>query len=555
MPLGILELTIVIFVASVLSLILKKLNQPIILAYLLTGFIIGIFGYNNLIEKDFFKVFSNLGVMFLLFLVGLEINYKALSVVGKTSIIVGVGQVIFTSIFGYLISYFLGYDWLKSLYLAVALTFSSTVIIVKLLSDKKDLNSLYGRISLGFLLVQDLIAILILVFLSSFGQKFDFLKSVLTFFSGFILVLIVWYLSKKYLPKIFDYFARVEELLFLLSLSWLFLIAFIMEKIGFSIEIAGFLAGIALSNSLEKHQIASRFKSLRDFFILIFFVILGSSIIFSDLENILFKALIFSLFVLIGNPLIVLIIMGIMGYKKRTSFLAGITVAQISEFSLILVAMGYNLGHLSKEELGLISLVGLLTIGLSAYLIIYSEKVYRKLKKFLKIFEKKKTYELGVDEAENYFREIVLIGVHRTGQNIAFSLDKEKILIIDFDPEIVKKMKKLGFLVLYGDISDKDIFDLAKIDQAKLIISTSPDLDVNLSILEELKIKNSQIKIVLRAETEKEAIILYKHGADYVLLPNFTAGQYFGRTINLAKDDFKILDDLRKYDLVNLLKK
>lgn len=555
MPIGIVELTSVIFLASILALILNRLKQPLILAYLLTGLLIGILGYNNLIEKDFLKVFSNLGVMFLLFLVGIEINYKALSIVSKTSIIVGVAQVIFTSVFGYFINRILNFDIISSLYIAVALTFSSTVIIVKLLSDKKALNSLYGRISLGFLLVQDLIAILILIILNSFvgfQDNFSLFRLILMLVAGFGLFFLMWLLSKNFLPRFFDYIARSEELLFLISLCWLFLIAFLVKKIGFSIEIAGFLAGVALSNSLEKYQIASRFNSLRDFFILIFFVILGSSIIFSDLSNVLLPIVILSLFVLIGNPLIVLIIMGLMGYRKRTSFFSGVTVAQISEFSLILIVLGNNLGHVSKEVVALVSMVGLITIGLSAYLIIYAENIYRRINKFLTIFEKKNVQEIETVE-EQYKKPIVLVGAHRTGQNIAFNLKKEDLLIIDYDPEIVKKLKKEGYLVLYGDIRDREIFEIAQIPFSKLIISTSPDLEDNLTILEELKQYPSRPRIVLRAETEKEAKILYQNGADYVLLPNFTAGQYFGKTINLSHS-FKILDELRKHDLALLNK-
>ncbi len=556
MPIGILELTIVIFLASIFSLILNKLKQPLILAYLLTGLIIGFLGYNNLIEKDFLKVFSNLGVMFLLFLVGLEINYKALSIVGRTSVIVGVAQVIFTSLFGYFINRFLGFDFISSLYIAVALTFSSTVIIVKLLSDKKELNSLYGRISLGFLLVQDLIAIFALIILNSlvdFQGDFSFWKLILMLVAGFGLFFLMWFLSRNFLPRFFDYIARSEELLFLISLCWLFLVAFLVKKIGFSIEIAGFLAGVALSNSLEKYQIASRFNSLRDFFILIFFVILGSSIVFSDLSNVLWPIIVLSFFVLIGNPLIVLIIMGLLGYKRRTSFFAGVTVAQISEFSLILIALGNNLGHVSKEVVALVSMVGLITIGLSAYLIIYAESIYRKINKILKIFEKKNLQEIEIKEDEDYQRPIVLIGAHRTGENIAFNLKKEDLLIIDYDPEVVKKLKRKGYLVLYGDIRDKEIFEIAKIPFARLLISTSPDLEDNLTILEELKKYQIKPKVVLRAENEKEARILYQHGADYVLLPNFTAGQYFAKTITLSQN-FKILDELRKNDLLFLNK-
>ncbi len=556
---GILELTIIILIAAILGLGARLLHQPLLLAYLLTGFLIGLLGFSHIVDRETFQIFSNLGVMFLLFLVGLEINYRSLRSVGKPSLIVGLAQIFFTALIGYFLAIFLDFSTIKALYIAIALTFSSTIIVVKLLLDKHDLNSLYGKISVGFLLVQDFVAILILIFLSglNFQGEIPLLKTILMIISGILLFGITFFLGQSFLPKIFDKIARSQELLFLFSLVWLFLVASIVSKIGFSIEIAGFLAGLALANSSERFQIASRISALRDFFIVIFFVLLGASVSISHLSGLLIPIVIFSLFVLIGNPLIVLIIMGLMGYRKRTSFLAGITVAQISEFSLILANLGLKLGHLSQNEVALISSVGIITITLSAYLIIYGDQIFRKISPLLSIFEKKNASEIDFPE-EIFQKPIILIGCHRTGESIAAHLPKEKLLIIDFDPDIVKKMSKKGYHVLYGDISDREIFDLANIFQARLVISTSPVLKDNLTLLEEINtyFKDSKMpkpRIVVRAETEEDALVLYENGADYVILPHFTAGQYFGKTITLDPE-MRILDELKKNDLL-LIKK
>ncbi len=556
---GILELTIIILIAAILGLGARLLHQPLLLAYLLTGFLIGLLGFSHIVDRETFQIFSNLGVMFLLFLVGLEINYRSLRSVGKPSLIVGLAQIFFTALIGYFLAIFLDFSTIKALYIAIALTFSSTIIVVKLLLDKHDLNSLYGKISVGFLLVQDFVAILILIFLSglNFQGEIPLLKTILMIISGILLFGITFFLGQSFLPKIFDKIARSQELLFLFSLVWLFLVASIVSKIGFSIEIAGFLAGLALANSSERFQIASRISALRDFFIVIFFVLLGASVSISHLSGLLIPIVIFSLFVLIGNPLIVLIIMGLMGYRKRTSFLAGITVAQISEFSLILANLGLKLGHLSQNEVALISSVGIITITLSAYLIIYGDQIFRKISPLLSIFEKKNASEIDFPE-EIFQKPIILIGCHRTGESIAAHLPKEKLLIIDFDPDIVKKMSKKGYHVLYGDISDREIFDLANIFQARLVISTSPVLKDNLTLLEEINtyFKDSKMpkpRIVVRAETEEDALVLYENGADYVILPHFTAGKYFGKTITLDPE-MRILDELKKNDLL-LIKK
>ncbi len=546
---GLLELAIVILIAAVLGSVAKLLKQPIVLAYLITGIVIGYFGFFNFSDKDIFKTFSDLGIMFVLFLVGLEINYASLRLVGKPSLIIGSAQIIFTFIAGFFIANLFGFNNLISAYIAIALTFSSTVIVVKILSEKKDLNSLYGKLSIGILLVQDFMAILLLIFLTGIesGKGLVFSDIFLTTIKGVALFTLMLILGRKIFPWIFDKIAHAQELLFLTSLAWLFIVAAGVERIGFSIEIGGFLAGLALANSSEHFQIAGRIKPLRDFFILIFFVILGSSIIFSNFSGLTLPIFIFSLFVLIGNPLIVLIIMGFLGYRKRTSFLAAVTSAQISEFSLILAALGLKLGHLTESVVAIITAVGIITITLSSYMIIYGEEIFRYLSPYLSIFERRKTKE-NETFIKEFHKPIILIGCGRTGQSIAYNLPKENLLIIDFDPEIIVQLKKYGFDYLFGDIADLEIIEKSNLDEAKLIISTSPDLEDNLTLLAGIKKLTVKPKTVLRARTEIEAKILYQNNADYVLLPHFTAGQYLGKTITLDPE-MKILETLKNKDL------
>ncbi|MBI2514973.1 cation:proton antiporter [Candidatus Wolfebacteria bacterium] len=546
---GFFSLTIVVLVAATLGLIARLVKQPVILAYILTGLIIGILGSLQLESAELFRTLSALGIMFLLFLIGLEINYTSLRLVGKTSVIVGSAQVIFTSAIGFLIALAFGFSYLEAAYIGVALAFSSTIIVVKLLSEKRDLNSLYGKLSIGMLLVQDFLAIFILIFLTGIELGHGFIPKdiILTFVKGVGLIVFMFWLGGKVMPYLFHKIARSEELLFLGSLAWCLGIGVLVLKTGFSLEIGGFLAGLALANTSEAFQISAKIRSLRDFFILIFFVILGSSLIFSNFGGITIPVLVFSLFVLIGNPLIVLIIMGFMGYRKRTSFLCGVTVAQVSEFSLILAAMGSRLGHIATNTVSLITAVGITTIALSTYLIIYSDKIFRALGRFLSIFERK------VKKAENeaglgFEKPIILIGSHRVGQNIIQSLPKDDLLIIDFDPEVVGGLRRDGYNCLFGDIADAEIIERSNLKKAKLIISTSPNFDDNLELLGELTENENRPKIILRAEDEKDALIFYEKGADYVLLPHLTSGQYLGKSI-AVDPELKILEQLKAKDL------
>ncbi|MBI4114687.1 MAG: cation:proton antiporter [Candidatus Niyogibacteria bacterium] len=541
---GIVEIAIVIVIAALLGILAAILRQPLVLAYLATGAVIGYFGFLNVTDKEFFRVFSDLGIMFLLFLVGLEINYTSLRLVGKTSLIIGLGQIIFTSLIGFGIATLLGFEMLPALYIAVALTFSSTIIVIKILSDKKDLNSLYGKISIGFLLVQDFVAILILIMLAGIqnGGEFHATSLLVTIAEGLGLFLIMLWLGRKIMPKIFDIIAHSQELLFVASLAWVLFIVAIVSKIGFSIEIGGFLAGLALANSSEHFQIANRIKSLRDFFILIFFVILGSSLALANFGGLSTTIIILSVFVLIGNPLIVMILMGIMGYRARTSFFAGVTVAQISEFSLILAALGLKTGHIRESDAAVITAVGIITITLSSYLMIHAERIFHAFKKYLSFFERK--HHAREQSFASSPKSIVLIGFHRTGASIASELPKDDLLVVDFDPNIIHALQKHSIAHVFGDMNDTSILDESKIKKAKLIISTNPELDDNIMLLSYLGATRKRLNtIIVRARTDNEARILYQKGADYVIIPHFTTGQYIGKIIaqGFKKSAFRAL--------------
>jgi Kef-type K+ transport system membrane component KefB len=544
---GINELAIAISLAALLGVVARFFRQPLILAYLAAGALITHFGFFDLLGQETFRIFSDLGIMFLLFLVGLEINYNSLRLVGKTSAIIGLGQIAFTSLIGFFIAQAMGFSQIESAYIAIALTFSSTIIIVKLLSDKKDINTLYGKIAIGLMLIQDAVAIIIMIILSGLETGTGtFTNLYVTFVKGAVLLFIIMWLGRKVLPIIFDRIANSQELLFLASTAWVFVLAAVVSKIGFSIEIAGFLAGLALANSLENYQIANKIRPLRDFFILIFFVILGASFVFGDLSGITKPAIIFSLFVLIGNPLIVLTLMGIMKYRKRTGFLTGVTVAQISEFSLILVALGLKLGHIADGIVALITLVGIITITLSTYIIIYGDKIYHFLRSSLSIFERQHTQEAHLFDPD-VKKPIVLVGFHRTGRSFAQNIQKKDILVVEQDPETILYLKKNKFNYLYGSIADQEIFEKVRSSHLHLIVSTSPDLEDNLILIKNIRRLRKRPKVVVRADTDTEAKMLYEKGADYVIRPHFTSGHYLGAAIS-TDPSLRIFKRLRSRD-------
>jgi len=397
------ELSIIIGITVLITGITKLLKQPLIIGYILTGIIVSPYFLNIVQSAETIKVFSQIGIALLLFIVGLSLSPKVIKEVGKVSLITGIGQIIFTSLIGFFIGRLLGFSVIVSLYIAIALTFSSTIIIMKLLSDKKDLEKLYGKISIGFLLVQDIFVIILLMVISSFSGNlsmnslsFGSILGGILLIGGFVLI------SIYILPKLSIFFAKSQEFLFLFSIGWGLGLAALFYYMGFSMEIGALVAGIALSMSPFHYEISSKMKPLRDFFIILFFILLGSQMVFGTINELIVPAIIFSLFILIGNPLIVMILMGLLGYKKKTGFQAGLTVAQISEFSLILIALGVSAGHLTNEILSLVTIVGLITISGSTYLILYSDKIYPYLSRYLSVFEREKVKEGKQDKFRDY---------------------------------------------------------------------------------------------------------------------------------------------------------
>src|SRR3989344_4993713 len=340
-----LEIGLVLVVATIVSCIIRFLRQPLILGYILTGLVVGPSLLNLIKSTETITLFSHMGIALLLFLVGININPKVIKEVGLVSLITGVGQVFITTLLGFGIALLFGFSKLSSLYLGIALAFSSTIIIMKLLSDKNDTEKLYGKISIGFLIVQDLVAILALMVVSSLGEGVNLSSLAMQkIVIGAGLTASLLLIGIYILPRLTKTLANNQELLLLFSIGWAMALASLFDLSGFSIEIGALLAGITLSSSPYRYEIGIKMTPLRDFFLLIFFLLLGSQLSFGDIGNHIWAVIIFSLVVFVGNPLIVMFLMGRIGYTKRTGFLAGLTVSQISEFSFILVALGISYG-------------------------------------------------------------------------------------------------------------------------------------------------------------------------------------------------------------------
>jgi Kef-type K+ transport system membrane component KefB/Trk K+ transport system NAD-binding subunit len=521
------EFGLVIITASVMALLMHTLRQPLIIGHILTGLLVGPLALNLMRSGEIFSLFGEIGVAFLLFSVGLSLNPRVLRDYGKVALVTGIGQVIFTTLAGLAIMLLLGFELIPSLYISIALTFSSTIIILKLISDKGDIEKLYTKISIGFLLVQDFIAVILLFVIPVITTETGSLAMLVGSFARAIGFSILIFLAARFLlARMHAGFERSTELLFLIAIAWGLGIAVLFREIGFSLETGALIAGVSLSLLPSRHEIISRLAPLRDFFIIIFFVVLGAQMALGNWHAILFPALILSLLVLIGNPLILISIMGFMGYRRKTSLQTGFTVAQISEFSLILVALGVTLGHVSKTELSMVTLVGLTTMFGSTYLILYSDWWYRLLGPYLKLFERRRPTEH--DERQPQY-QFVLIGSNRIGFDFIemFKRSGKRFLVIDHDPEIIKGLRTDGIDCEFGDAGDVDFIESLGLRKAELVVSTVPDFEISALIL---KVSRDERKrrpmVMVVSHSIANALKLYEMGAAYVILPHFLGGKH-----------------------------
>lgn len=455
------QLAAILVMALAAGVIAKLLRQPLIVAYIVVGIIAGPALLNIVSTNEAVELLAQVGIAILLFLVGLKLDIHLIKSTGVVATLTGVGQVIFTSLVGFGILLLLGFDWLSATYIAVALTFSSTIIIVKLLSDKRELDELHGRIAVGFLIVQDLlviVAMIIVVALAAPGMSERRVNVWLTIGGGLALICAVTVLAKYVLPKVIDWLARSQELTLLFSVAWAIALAAISYQLGLSMEVGAFIAGVALASTPYRESIGARLIGLRDLMILFFFIELGASMAFNNALAQLIPALVLSAFVLIGNPIIVMVIMGAMGYQKQVSFKAGLAVAQISEFSFILIALAFSLGQVDESVLGLVTTIGIITITLSTYFILYSDQLYRRLAPLLGIFERTSVSRgLRQELAERPY-DAVIVGAGRLGRQLIMGLQERgaHLLVVDFDPRALASIRELGIDTLYGNVEEME---------------------------------------------------------------------------------------------------
>lgn len=530
------EIGIMIIVAGLLAFIFKALKQPRIPAYIIAGIILGPLSLGLIENSNVILALSEIGVAFLLFFAGLEIDFSNLKRVGKITLIAGIIQMGLMALLTVALLIFQKFNSIEMMHIILVVAFSSTMVVIKILSDKEELNTLHGRIIIGILLIQDIVAIIALTVLTT---NLNWL-SILISLGKAILFIVFGLIVAKVSGPIFKLSAKSSELILIISLAFLFLFAISAYSFGLSLVIGAFFAGVALANSPFKVDIKGRIHPLRDFFGAILFVSLGMQLVWISQEYLKLFFLLLGLIIII-KPIVLILSIRILGYTNRTAFLTGNSLGQSSEFALILLTQGLLLSQISQSLFSVLVFVIILSMSLTVYFINYESKLYKIFLYPARLFEKIPTRKEELNYGIIKKKKIIIFGCHRTGTLILkkFSDIKNDLLIIDFNPDIIRSLIQKKVPCLYGDFANPEIIKKIKFMNPEIIISTIPDHEDNLNLIEKTKKINSKIIIIVMAEHIHEALELYKKGADYVILPKVISGLRINEFIDKIKHDRK----------------
>ena len=529
-----LEFAIALSLVSVLGFWVHRLKLPLVIAYLLSGVVLSLAASFNPEGLGIFGFLPDLGIAFVLFLIGMELDLRELRKLGAPVILASLGQVVISALAGYAIASLLGFNQTESVLLGLGLSFSSTVVIIKMLLEKRDLASLYGKLSVGILLIEDLVAVAVLMVVSMQSPilSFDLQQSLpllILAVKAAALFGLTFVLSKSVLVKLFDNVAGSTELLFLTAITWCFLFITIAQVSGFPVTIGAFLAGVALASSPYHFQIQGKIKPLRDFFLTLFFVYLGTQVNLVDLVSNWPLVLSYTAYSLVVKPFIFLLFLGAFGFRKHTIYQTALNLSQISEFSLVIMLLAVKSGLVPSVLLSAMSAVAVLSMMFSSALITYSKYFYKYVSPFLGFFERSGDIHRIEKKLESELIDhVIIVGAHRVGGPIVEYLKRSGIpfVVMDFNPHVVDELAKQGVNVIYGDIGNPDILDSLQLERAKLIVSTATELSDNELLIAECNRRKIRAKLIVRALDEEHARQLKALGAEYVILPEKVSGDY-----------------------------
>lgn len=544
-----LQLSLLLVIATAVSLICRVFRQPQIIGYIITGILVGPTLLNVVHNQEALESFSQIGIALLLFMVGLGLNIGVIKNTGKPVLLSFVAILACLGPLGYGLAALLGAPPGESLVVAMALLFSSTIIVVKALSDKKGQSRLYGQIAIGILLAEDIVATIALLFVSAGGQGLSAAGIGWLLLRGAGLAAALIAVSVWVLPRVARFIATSQELLLLFVLAWAFGVASVFSLAGFSLEVGALFAGVSLAHLPYAQEMGTRLKSLRDFFIVLFFISLGARLEIHDVQHALVPALLFSAVVMAAKPILTMASLGVLGYTKQTGFKAAIHLSQISEFSIVLVVLAASTGLVREQAVTVMTLTALITIALSTYLMQYGDSLYRAWQGALSIFERK---ELKKELLALQHYPLVLLGYHKGGHEFiaTFRQMKKPYVVIDFDPDIIETLDHQGINHIYGDVTDLELLDEIGVHKSELVISTLSDAAANELLVTHIMHHNKKALFICHATSYDEAELLYEKGAAYVIVPHFIGSEQINGFIRKHGSNKKAFESYRRQHLI-----
>jgi len=528
------EIAVAIIAATVFAFLAKWLRQPPILGYLAAGILIGpTHGLGLVSSPQDIETISELGLILLLFMIGLEIDLRKLRKAGRSVVAVGIGQ--FVICFGLGLAFMPGFGFLfgkgsfPTIYLAVATSLSSTMIVVKLLYDKFELETLPGGLTLGVLVFQDIWAIFFLALQPNLQHPAPLLL-VLSVAKGIGLVAFALLVSRYVLPVLFKSIAKLPELLLIGALAWCFSVAILAAKLGLSLEMGALIAGVSISTFPYNLDVIAKVISLRDFFITLFFVTLGTKIPRPSLELVL-TALVLSFFLVVTRFLSITPILYWLGNGNRASFIPALNLSQISEFSLVICTLGIGYGHVDQRILSLMVYIFAITSIASTYGILRNHEIFKFVNPLLKQLGMRDLGDEGPEGARIPSKPIVFLGFFRHASSLLHELLFKdpalagQVAVVDFNPYVKEELDRRGITAVYGDVSHADTLHHAHIEDARVLLGTIPDSILkgtsNARLLRQLLAMAPKAQIIVTAETVSQARELYQAGASFVFIPRW----------------------------------
>ncbi len=522
---GFSEFVILLLVAAVTGVAAIRLRQPLVIGFIAVGILAGPSGLQWIQSADQIHVLAEMGLALLLFVVGLKLDLHIIRTMGMVAVITGLSQVALTLGLGYLLVWCLGMTPITALYVALALTLSSTIIIVKLLSDKQETESLQGRLTLGILIVQDLVVVLAMIVLSAVSGDVVIHPAVHTLVilaKGAVFLVGIWAATVYLLPRVLPLLSRSTELLVLFGIAWALALALLAETLGVGKEVGAFLAGVSLASTAYRDILGAKLVSLRDFLLLFFFIELGSQLDIGSLGAQIITSLALAGFVLLVKPVLVMLIMTRMGYRKRIGFKTGLYLAQISEFSLILIAIGASAGHVTQDTVGVVTLVGLITIGLSSYFIQHAQGLYDRLAPVLTVFDRQRSHREDATAMINGSdADVILFGIGEYGSNIADHLQARgrTVLGVDFDPQAVTAWTTRGWRAVFGDAEDPDFAATLPLASVRWVVSAIREPQSNIALVRAVRHTGYTGNVAFTARNRDEGQALLDVSPGLLLVP------------------------------------